>query len=405
MADDFYITRSGDTFDIAAARAYGSAMHAGWLMRNNTAHLSTWRFNEGVELYAPPLPAEAAEAAILPPWRRARERAQEERVRVVYVDRDRPIVPVLITEPSSGAIVFREALRVEGTAAANSRVEVNGVATRADAQGEWAITLTLSAGREHVITATGAEGQSARVSVYVWGKPDLLALQPLVWLDPSDVATLFVDDAMTIPAVDGDPIGGWRNKGTLGSDGDAAQPVSANRPVWTDAGGGKFEALGMQRLATQVQNLNYPVECWAVVEPLASVRSTYLSNRIVGSATSGVNAGISQNSLHHVAIRDAGPPVINSAYTSTPSSSVHGPRVVWLRIDREQITVGQYIEAGERTFDFGRQLLAQLGGPPLEVGARGADEQIRIGNIILFDRMLTTNERIKIQAYLEAQHD
>lgn len=67
---------------------------------------------------------------------------------------------------------------------------------------------------------------------------DPLTLGPLIWLDSADVATIFVDAAGTVPVVaDGDPVGRWVNKGTLGAAGDAVQTVSANRPIFRGGGG------------------------------------------------------------------------------------------------------------------------------------------------------------------------
>lgn len=78
-----------------------------------------------------------------------------------------------------------------------------------------------------------------------------LELEPLVWLDPSDRSTLFINSAGTQPVqFSGDPVGLWVNKGTLGAVGDAAQAVSASRPAWTGAGGGMIALESGQTMTT-----------------------------------------------------------------------------------------------------------------------------------------------------------
>lgn len=80
---------------------------------------------------------------------------------------------------------------------------------------------------------------------------DPLTLGPLIWLDASDVATMFIDSAGTVPVVaDGDPVGRWANKGTLGAAGDAVQTVSANRPIFREGATGKpyVDISGIQSL-------------------------------------------------------------------------------------------------------------------------------------------------------------
>jgi len=55
----------------------------------------------------------------------------------------------------------------------------------------------------------------------------------LLWLDASDPATLFQDTAMTIPSLNGDPIGGWADKSGNGFD--ATAVGDDNRPVRNDS--------------------------------------------------------------------------------------------------------------------------------------------------------------------------
>jgi phage tail protein X len=63
-----YTTRSGDTWDAVAFRALGSENYMDLMLDANPAHNYVARFNDGVVLVVPDLPAPARPAS-LPPWR------------------------------------------------------------------------------------------------------------------------------------------------------------------------------------------------------------------------------------------------------------------------------------------------------------------------------------------------
>lgn len=62
-------TRQGDTWDVLAIRAYGSAEYMNALIAANPAHRMTVVFSAGVEIVVPAIDTTQA-AANLPPWRR-----------------------------------------------------------------------------------------------------------------------------------------------------------------------------------------------------------------------------------------------------------------------------------------------------------------------------------------------
>jgi hypothetical protein len=64
-----YTTRSADTWDAIAFRALGSEMYMDLLLDANPAHNTVARFDAGVVLVVPALPAPSRPAS-LPPWRR-----------------------------------------------------------------------------------------------------------------------------------------------------------------------------------------------------------------------------------------------------------------------------------------------------------------------------------------------
>lgn len=63
-----YTTRSGDTWDGIAFRALGSELYMDLMIDANPAHNYVARFEAGVTLNVPELPAQALPSS-LPPWR------------------------------------------------------------------------------------------------------------------------------------------------------------------------------------------------------------------------------------------------------------------------------------------------------------------------------------------------
>lgn len=63
-----YTTRSGDTWDAIAFRALGSELHMDLMLDANPEHNSVARFDAGVVLNVPDLPAPVL-TTNLPPWR------------------------------------------------------------------------------------------------------------------------------------------------------------------------------------------------------------------------------------------------------------------------------------------------------------------------------------------------
>ena len=62
-----YTTVSGDTWDSVAKTVYGSEEHADLLMEANLRQLPVFRFDAGVMLETPELPAE--KDGLAPPWK------------------------------------------------------------------------------------------------------------------------------------------------------------------------------------------------------------------------------------------------------------------------------------------------------------------------------------------------
>lgn len=62
-----YTTKSGDTWDWIALKVYGSEVKADWLMQHNPQYIDLTKFDSGVVLSTPELPAERS--GNLPPWK------------------------------------------------------------------------------------------------------------------------------------------------------------------------------------------------------------------------------------------------------------------------------------------------------------------------------------------------
>src|SRR5699024_9901616 len=87
--------------------------------------------------------------------------------------------------------VFTEDVEVTGTATPDGTISVGGEPVQVASDGTSSVVLTLSAGQSHVITAQSGDGQAAQASVYVWGEPDVMELDPAVWL--RQMEGMFID--------------------------------------------------------------------------------------------------------------------------------------------------------------------------------------------------------------------
>lgn len=282
---------------------------------------------------------------------------------------------------------FTEDVEVTGAATPNSTITVNGQHVIVGGDGTWSVELTLQAGQSHVITAQGGDGQIAQASVYVWGESDLLALQPSVWLDPSDVATLFIDAAGTTPVVaSGDPVGLWVNKGTLGAVGDASQAVSANRFVWTDAGGGVM--MGNGELITSDATRFAPPRSVAIY---AGSTPTGTPSRDIAGWKRG--AGYSDDMSMYI------------------NSSLNRIWRIPRNIDRlsDDADVSLVVESASGLI-VGKTLSSTVTNMVTPRGQFSTPFRVMpgsgnfVGHVFIFDRELTEPEATKLLQWMEAQH-
>lgn len=214
---------------------------------------------------------------------------------------------------------------------------------------------------------------------------DPSSLQPLIWLDPSDVATLFVDSAGTTPVLfSGDPVGLWRNKGTLGSDGDAAQPVSASRPTWTDAGGGAMAFESNQTMTTgHVAAMPFSAAVGWRRSPSMTGAGHMLTTGGAGIQRWNINSQIGDG------VQAIGP----SARTATVSDHEGAAYAAWSTGSLKVRTLENQNENSTTVAPFTPQ--------PTRIGLSYTGD---VGHVLVFDRELTEEESTKLLSWMEAKH-
>lgn len=70
MPSSTYTTRAGDTWDAIALRVFGREVYMDLILEANPEHNYVAKFDQGVTLNVPELPAPERPSS-LPPWRRA----------------------------------------------------------------------------------------------------------------------------------------------------------------------------------------------------------------------------------------------------------------------------------------------------------------------------------------------
>lgn len=230
---------------------------------------------------------------------------------------------------------------------------------------------------------------------FAWDSP--LKLKQDIWLDPTDIATLFQDAAGTIPVTSvGDPVGLWKNKGTLGSDGDATQPVSAKRPVWTDAG-----------------VLDMPAGSW--------LRTSYVATtpfEVFVIARQKVRQGNGWASVIHSGLFGRSKPGVDNNFAlrvkdqwamQTSMGNVAIGLIGWGRVDQMQILNGR-VSSSETAISYAGHTAVGVGititsdgAGAVVVGSTYHDFEVM--DVLIFERILTGPERDQLISWLEAQHD
>ena len=224
---------------------------------------------------------------------------------------------------------------------------------------------------------------------------DPMTLEPLIWLDASDVSTMFVDSDGTVPVVaSGDPVGRWRNKGTLGAAGDAVQTVSAQRPVFREAAGNpciEFNGAGPRMVTGHTPTL--PTSVWAHLVRTApfggSVRRflatpTALPYFQVTDLAAGVNALYNEGSGGKTATANG--PRSEAVMGLDLAQGIHRMWLGTVSGDGATPPASNWTAAG-----------------PLGMVING-DVACDYRGLLLFDRILTDEERDQLRAYLEETH-
>lgn len=293
--------------------------------------------------------------------------------------------PLMIDDPSDAAgYVYLTEQPITGQGTPNSVIEVNGQSVQVAQDGSWSTVVHLNAG-VNMVVASSQDGQSAMLVLDLF---DPVTLSPEIWLDPTDQSTLFRDAEGTQPVeAVGDPVGLWRNKGSLGADGDAAQPVSANRPVWTNTGGGGIIMGGPMNISA-LSTLPAPRAFAVGVGSPMGTLIEYAGWR----RNTGTNLGghIRRNSAGRI-----------EGIAGLPQKTMKTDIQSHAALFSESASGRVYAlsSSGTRASD--------------DVGPRGTmntpffigSANSTVGHVFIFDRELTDEESTKLLTWMEAQHD
>lgn len=215
------------------------------------------------------------------------------------------------------------------------------------------------------------------------GVPLPVQLGAVIWLDPSDASTLFVDADGTVPAVDGDPVGLWRNKGTLGATGDAKQAVSANRPVWS----GGVVALESGQTMTTGHVAAMPFSsavAWRRSPSMTATGHMITSGGAGGTARWNINSQAPTGAT----VQAIGP----SGRTATIAVHEGVAYAAWSTSSLKTRTLGNQ--------DENATTVAPFTPAATRIGFSYAGD---VGHVLVFDRELTDTEATQLLTWMEAQ--
>lgn len=228
-----------------------------------------------------------------------------------------------------------------------------------------------------------------------------IQLGAIIWLDASDTSTLYTDSAGTVPVVSaGDPIGLWKNKGTLGSAGDAVQAVSANRPVWSLLDGGRAKFDG----ANSVMTIEHRMANWGF--SVATDMRAYSGSYFVGTGANGEG--------HWSVVRSGnnGRGVEVSSLTGTGFNIV-AYKTGAVQTDRiASVAVYQTVGTSAATSSDRVVSTTDITAPTpttsinnIRIGAVRLTSlfvEMTLNHLIIFDRPLTVSEQDQLIAWMEA---
>lgn len=210
---------------------------------------------------------------------------------------------------------------------------------------------------------------------------DPLTMNPWAFWDAADVGTLYVDAAGTIPAVLNDPIGCIKDKS--GNSRHATQTVSANRPIYDIVG--SLRSDNINQLLRLTANIGYPRTIFAWAGQWGGV--------IGWVATAG------QFSINVNTTQDLTYAVVRSAAGVYQSGAVPWGTSKHVIAEDSGTAVTIYSDAGTAS-------------APLPAGASvtpAAGNQFvlfrgtRFKRVMIFDRLLTADERAKLLAWAATQ--
>jgi hypothetical protein len=236
------------------------------------------------------------------------------------------------------------------------------------------------------------------VSIFAWVSVFSMTVQPVLavpvtngmvlWLDATDSSTLFKDSALTMPASNGDPIGGWKDKSPSGYN--AVQSNAANQPVRNDTAMNGKAAVRFTAAEADGMTINDSLV-------LARPYTAFIVNQYYGDTRGRTLQSRDSNWLHGLwsgnvsAFADgfvgANPRAdVNFPYVADTTGAVDGSTLYVNGLDftTNPAPVGQP----------GRLGLVSGGMFPLEVS--DAD----ISEVVLYNRVLSADELGQVRSFL-----
>jgi len=215
-----------------------------------------------------------------------------------------------------------------------------------------------------------------------------LSLAPFLWLDPSDLSTLFQDAAMTTPVTaDSDPVGAILDKSGNGHH--LTQATGAARPLYNTAGGLHWlETDGVQQFFAATVSPSIPQP----ITRISAIRQLDWSNP---SFIFPVGPDLRQTGSSPRIAMDAG-----SAQIPSDDAAINADVVVIEVFNGASSSLT--IDAGTAaTGDPGANALDHIGFGAQFDGSLFAS--VRLYGVTIFDRLLTAPEIARLRTYLASK--
>lgn len=235
------------------------------------------------------------------------------------------------------------------------------------------------------------------------------SLSPIVWFDFSDLSTLFQDTGATSPVTTtGQSIARINDKS--GNSRNATQATPAAQPTYSTSSTINGRAIGSfdggDRLGTSAVDLTstQQIEVWGVVESSSTALDQhFFSNRNAAAGSIVLTHAQSPTPGYAYAQGNVGATMVWSGISSLASIR-RGVCDFTLSTNEINLYVDGVLQAGSRPFNANNT--GNFGNLSWWVGARSdaaGPFTGKIGELLVFSRLLTTDEAATLSTYLKAR--